>query len=121
MEVEVKGKGQELAAAPQVLKSIDLWDKVVMGDALHTQRAAPIQIVESIGDDVWFAKGNQPQLEEELGLWLGPDPEPNPGYGLPNNLVLGLLIAKKKFRYLPSAIRLIAAHPSHALTLLTRL
>src|SRR5262249_25240260 len=36
-----------------------------------------------------------------------------------NNLVLALLIAKKKFRYLPSARRFFAAHPAQALTLLT--
>jgi hypothetical protein len=51
MEVAVKGKGQEIEAAAQVLKSIDLRDKVVMGDALHTQRAVSIQIVEAGGDD----------------------------------------------------------------------
>ena len=238
MEVAIKGKGQELEAAPQVLKSIDLRDKVVMGDALHTQRAISIQIVESGGDYVWLAKGNQPQLEADLRLWFGPDPEPIPGMAYPpkdfetvqevnkghgrieqrtltvssqlkdfldwpyldqvfklerrfiftrtgevqeqvvygitslarakitpqallqiirsywgienglhyrrdvtlredqtritkpnaarvmaclNNLVLGLLLAKKKFRYLPSARRFFAAHPTQALTLLTRL
>jgi hypothetical protein len=31
LEVGIEGKGQELAAAPQVLKSIDLREKVVMG------------------------------------------------------------------------------------------
>ena len=62
MEVAVKGKGRELEAAPQVLKSIDLRDKVVVGDALHTQRAVSIQIVESGGDYLWFVKGNQPHL-----------------------------------------------------------
>jgi hypothetical protein len=38
-----------------------------------------------------------------------------------NNLVLGLLIGKLKFRYLPSARRYFAAFPSQALALLTRL
>ena len=74
MEVAIKGKGQEIEAAPQVLKSIDLRDKVVMGDALHTQRAVSIQIVEASGEYVWFVKGNQPHLEENLRLWFGPDP-----------------------------------------------
>ena len=83
MEVAIQGKGQELEAAPQVLKSIDLRDKVVIGDALHTQRAVSIQIVESGGDYVWFVKGNQPQLEENLRLWFGPDPEPIPGQSYP--------------------------------------
>jgi hypothetical protein len=38
-----------------------------------------------------------------------------------NNLVLGLLIGKRKFRFLPSARRYFAAFPSQALALLTRL
>jgi hypothetical protein len=38
-----------------------------------------------------------------------------------NNLVLGLLIGKLKFRSLPSARRYFAAFPSQALALLTRL
>lgn len=83
MEVAIKGKGQEIEAAPQVLKSIDLRDRVVMGDALHTQRAVSIQIVEAGGEYVWFVKGNQPQLEEDLRLWFGPDPEPIPGQAYP--------------------------------------
>ena len=83
MEVAIKGKGQEIEAAPQVLKSIDLRDKVVLGDALHTQRAVSIQIVEAGGEYVWFVKGNQPQLEENLRLWFGPDPEPIPGQAYP--------------------------------------
>lgn len=36
MEVAIKGQGHELEAAPQVLRSIDLRDKVIVGDALHT-------------------------------------------------------------------------------------
>lgn len=83
MEVAIKGRGQEIEAAPQVLKSIDLRDKVVMGDALHTQRAVSIQIVEAGGEYVWFVKGNQPQLEENLRLWFGPDPDPIPGQAYP--------------------------------------
>lgn len=83
MEVAIQGKGQEIEAAPQVLKSIDLRDKVVMGDALHTQRAVSIQIVEAGGEYVWLVKGNQPQLEEDLRLWFGPDPEPIPGQAYP--------------------------------------
>ena len=83
MEVAIQGKGQEIEAAPQVLKYIDLRDKVVMGDALHTQRAVSIQIVEVGGEYVWFVKGNQPQLEENLRLWFGPDPDPIPGQAYP--------------------------------------
>ena len=52
MEVVIEDKNQELEAASRVLKSLDLRDKVVMGDALHTQRAVSIQIVESGGEYV---------------------------------------------------------------------
>ena len=38
-----------------------------------------------------------------------------------NNLVLGLLIGKMKYPYLPPARRFFAAHPEQALALLTRL
>lgn len=79
MEVEIAGKGSEIPAAPKVLKSIDLREKVVMGDALHTQRDVSIQIVEAGGDYIWLAKGNQPQIEQDIRLWFEPDPTPLPG------------------------------------------
>jgi predicted transposase YbfD/YdcC len=81
MEVEVGGKGSEIPAAPNLLNSIDLREKVVMGDAMHTQRAVSIQIVESGGQYLWLAKGNQPQMEEDIRLWFEPDPTPMPGQG----------------------------------------
>jgi predicted transposase YbfD/YdcC len=83
MEVAVAGKGSEIPAAPILLKSIDLRGKVVMGDALHTQKQVSIQIVEAGGEYIWFAKGNQPQMEEDIRLWFGPDPAPIPGMSYP--------------------------------------
>jgi predicted transposase YbfD/YdcC len=83
MEVSIAGKGSEIPAAPIVLKSIDLRDKVVMGDALHTQRPVSIQIVESGGEYIWFAKGNQSQMEENIRLWFEPDVQPIPGMNFP--------------------------------------
>jgi len=82
-EVAFEGKGYEASAAPTVLKSIDLREKVVMGDALHTQRPVSIQIVESGGEYIWFAKGNQPQMEENIRLWFDPDVQPIPGMNFP--------------------------------------
>jgi predicted transposase YbfD/YdcC len=79
MEVAIAEKSNEIPAAPQLLKCIDLRDKVVMGDALHTQRPVSTQIVESGGEYIWFAKGNQPQMEEEIRLWFDPDVQPIPG------------------------------------------
>lgn len=81
MEVELEGKGCEIPGAAKLLKLLDLREKVVMGDAMHTQRAVSIQIVEAGGDYIWFAKGNQPQLEEDIRLWFEPEPIPIPGQG----------------------------------------
>jgi predicted transposase YbfD/YdcC len=81
MEVAIAGKGSEIPAAPKVLQNIDLRHKVVMGDALHTQRAVSIQIVEAGGDYLWLVKGNQPHLEEDIRLWFEPEPDPIPGVG----------------------------------------
>ncbi len=83
MEVAYEGKGYEATAAPQVLKSIDLRGKVVMGDALHTQKAVSIQIVESGGEYIWFAKGNQSRIEEDIREWFEPDVQPIPGMNFP--------------------------------------
>jgi predicted transposase YbfD/YdcC len=83
MEVAIAGKGSEIPAAPIVLKSIDLRGKVVMGDALHTQRPVSTQIVEAGGEYIWFAKGNQSQMEEDIRLWFDPEVQPIPGM---NNL-----------------------------------
>ena len=79
MEVAFAGKGREQEAAPRVLKSMDLREKVVIGDALHTQRPVSTQIVEAGGEYIWFAKGNQPQMEENIRLWFEPDLPAIPG------------------------------------------
>lgn len=83
MQVAIEGKGKEISAAPKVLKSLDLRDKVVMGDALHTQKELSVQIVEAGGEYVWLVKGNQPQTEENIRLWFEPDVQPIPGMSFP--------------------------------------
>jgi predicted transposase YbfD/YdcC len=83
MEVAIEEKGSEIPGALKVLKSIDLQEKVVRGDALHTQRQVSIQVVGSGGDYIWFAKGNQPQMEENIRLWFEPELQPNPGTEIP--------------------------------------
>lgn len=83
MQVAMEGKGSEIPAAPQLLRRIDLRGKVVMGDALHTQRPVSLQIVEAGGEYIWFAKGNQPQMEEDIRLWFEPDVQPIPGMSFP--------------------------------------
>lgn len=83
MQMPVDSHENEIPVAPKLLKCLDLREKVVIGDALHTQRAVSLQIVVSGGDYVWFAKGNQPGMEEDIRLWFGPDPEPIPGMSYP--------------------------------------
>ena len=81
MQVKLAGKGTEIPGAAKLLKMVDLREKVVMGDAIHTQREASIQIVEAGGDYIWIAKGNQSEMEENIQLWFEPEPDPIPGMG----------------------------------------
>ena len=81
MEIAIEGKGTEIPGAAKLLNMVDLRGKVVMGDAMHTQRALSIQIVEADGEYIWYAKGNQPEMEENIRLWFEPEPDPIPGMG----------------------------------------
>ncbi len=78
-QVVIESQRNEISAAPHLLESVDLRNQVVIGDALHTQRQISIQIGKASGNYLWTVKGNQPQLEEDLRLWFGPDPPPMPG------------------------------------------
>lgn len=81
MEIAVEGKGKEIPGALNLIKMLDLRGKVVMGDALHTQREASKQIYAAGGDYIWYAKGNQSQMEDDIRLWFEPEPDPLPGQG----------------------------------------
>lgn len=83
MEMQVESHENEIPVAPKLLQCIDLRGKVVMGDALHTQRGVSVQIVASGGDYLWFAKGNQAQIAEDIRLWFEPDVPLIPGMGCP--------------------------------------
>jgi predicted transposase YbfD/YdcC len=75
-QVAIESKQNEISAAPRLLEAVDLRNKVVIGDALHTQRQISIQIGKAGGHYLWTVKGNHPQLEEDLRLWFEPDPVP---------------------------------------------
>ncbi|HVN55716.1 MAG TPA: ISAs1 family transposase [Anaerolineaceae bacterium] len=66
--------GGEIPAAEQVLAAVDLHDKVVLGDALHTQRALSRQVVEAGGDYVWTVKGNQGNTQAAIELLFSTPP-----------------------------------------------
>ncbi|MDX9993642.1 MAG: ISAs1 family transposase [Anaerolineales bacterium] len=95
MEVAIDGKGSEIPGAPHLLGKVDLRNKIVMGDALHTQRAVSIQIVEGGGEYIWIAKGNQPLMEENIRLWFEPEPDPIPGSAnLPKDFEVARKVSK---------------------------
>ena len=73
MQVEVEGHENEVPAALRIVKSIDLRNKIVTGDALLTHRGLSVQIVEAGGDYVWTVKGNQPQLRQDIKTLFEPE------------------------------------------------
>ncbi len=60
------GKGTELNAVKGALAEVDLTGRVVMGDALQTQRDVCEQIVEGGGDYFFPVRDNQPTLLRDL-------------------------------------------------------
>lgn len=65
-------KDNEISVAPRLLQGIDLRGKILMGDAMHTQRAATLQILEAGGDYIWLAKDNQPTLHADIATLFAP-------------------------------------------------
>jgi hypothetical protein len=60
------GKGTELPAVKAALAEVDLTGRVVMGDALQTQRDVCEQIVEGGGDYFFPVKANQLSLLSDV-------------------------------------------------------
>jgi predicted transposase YbfD/YdcC len=73
MQVEVDGHDNEISAAPQVLKQLDLQGKIVTGDALLTQRKLAQQIGDAGGDYVFPVKENHPQLLQDIQTLFAPE------------------------------------------------
>ncbi len=73
MQLAVDAKTNEITVAPRLLKSLDLRGKIVMGDALHTQRPLSVQILEAGGDYIWYAKDNQPKLHQDIAQLFIPE------------------------------------------------
>jgi hypothetical protein len=73
----------EVSVAPTLLSWVDLRNKVVIGDALHTQRLVSVQIGKAGGNYVWTVKGNQPQLLQDLQDWFDDKVALLPGMGSP--------------------------------------
>jgi len=73
MQMEVDRKENEIVAAPRVLECLDLRGKVVIGDALHTQRGLSVQIVDAGGDYIWTVKDNHPRLRDDIQTLFEPE------------------------------------------------
>ena len=71
-QVAAPGKGQELAAAKEVLRRAPLEGRVVVADALLTQRAICEQIVAGGGDYLLPVKKNQATLYRDLEAAFSP-------------------------------------------------
>jgi len=85
MQMATGDKQNEISVAPQLLKCLDLRGKVVAGDAMHTQRALSIQILEDGGDYLWFVKDNQPKLREDIEELFAADDHTVEGGHVPND------------------------------------
>ena len=79
-QVEVGHKENEITKAPKALKLVEIAEKIVTGDALHTQRGLSSQILEGLGDYVFPVKENQPQLYKNIQALFAPE-FPKPGFG----------------------------------------
>jgi predicted transposase YbfD/YdcC len=75
LQVPAGIKENEISVVPPLLQALDLRGKIVMADALHTQRAVSRHICEAGGDYVWLAKDNQPSLHADIATLFAP-PEP---------------------------------------------
>jgi predicted transposase YbfD/YdcC len=82
-QIALEGQQNEITAAPLLLELVDLRNKVVIGDAIHTQREVSIQIGRAGGNFLWTVKGNQPQLHKDLQDWFDLEVELIPGMGCP--------------------------------------
>jgi hypothetical protein len=71
-QLQTAGKGQELAAAEELLSQLSLAGRLVTGDALLTQRSVSERIVTRGGDYVLPVKDNQPSLCAELESAFSP-------------------------------------------------
>lgn len=77
-QTAVDDKTNEIPVAPAVLRELVLTGRVVTMDALLTQRAVAQTILTGGGDYLMIAKGNQPQLEQDIATVFTAPPSPPP-------------------------------------------
>jgi predicted transposase YbfD/YdcC len=62
----VDTRTNEISAAPQVIKMLDLRGKIVTGDAMYAQRELSEQVIQAGGQYIWTVKDNQSRLREDI-------------------------------------------------------
>lgn len=81
-QLAVDCKEDEIVVVPTLLACLELDGRVVVGDAMQTQRALSAQIIAQGGDYLWFVKENQPTLLAEIEELFLPPPI-TPGHSAP--------------------------------------
>jgi len=79
MQMAVGDKENEIVVAPKLVKVLDLRGKIVIGDAMHTQRNLSVEVVRYHGHYIWTAKGNQAEIQETIAHLFEPEPV-SPGF-----------------------------------------
>lgn len=82
-QVEVGAKQNEISAAPDLIEGLALKNRVVCGDAMHTQRELSVEVLAQGGDYLWLLKDNQPSLLADVGQFFQP-PQKGAGWPLPS-------------------------------------
>lgn len=75
-QVAVEAKSNEITAVPELLKLLELQEKIVTLDAMGCQRAIAQTIMDGGGDYVLAVKDNQPTLHAELQAAFTQAPAP---------------------------------------------
>jgi predicted transposase YbfD/YdcC len=70
----VDHKENEIKAAPRVVQTLQLKDRVVTGDAMLAQRSLSKQVLAAGGDYFWVVKDNQPTLKADIALLFAQSP-----------------------------------------------
>lgn len=81
-QVMVGAKENEIVAAPSLVEGLNLKNKVVCGDAMHTQRDLSVRVLAGGGDYLWLLKDNQPSLLADVEQFFQP-PQKAAGWPLP--------------------------------------
>jgi predicted transposase YbfD/YdcC len=79
-QVEVGRKENEISKAPKALECVEISQKVVTADAMHTQKALSAQIVRQGGDYIFPVKENQASLYKNIQQLFAPE-YPKAGFG----------------------------------------